>query len=79
MTGTVLGGQVKVGDNIEIPNLRVEKKVKSMQMFRKPVQSAHQGDRLGICVAQLDSSTIERGLACTPGTMKTCDTVLAAV
>jgi selenocysteine-specific elongation factor len=51
MTGTVLGGQVKVGDNIEIPNLRVEKKVKSMQMFRKPVQSAHQGDRLGICVA----------------------------
>lgn len=40
MTGTVLGGQVKVGDNIELPNLRVEKKVKSMQMFRKPVQIA---------------------------------------
>jgi selenocysteine-specific elongation factor len=37
MTGTVLSGQVKVGDSIELPNLKVEKKVKSMQMFRKPV------------------------------------------
>jgi selenocysteine-specific elongation factor len=56
MTGTVLGGQVKIGDNIELPNLRVEKKVKSMQMFRKPVQVAKQGDRVGICVSQLDAS-----------------------
>ena len=30
MTGTVLAGQVKVGDTIEIPNLKLEKKVKSM-------------------------------------------------
>jgi selenocysteine-specific elongation factor len=37
MTGTVLGGQVKVSDTIEIPILKQEKKVKSMQMFRKPV------------------------------------------
>ena len=40
MTGTVLGGQVKIGDSIELPLLQVEKKVKSMQMFRKPVQVA---------------------------------------
>lgn len=40
MTGTVLSGNVKVGDNIELPNLKVEKKVKSMQMFRKPVSHA---------------------------------------
>jgi len=30
MTGTVLGGQVKVGEILEIPMLKVEKKVKSM-------------------------------------------------
>ena len=59
--------------------LRVEKKIKSMQMFRKPVQIAQQGDRVGMCVAQLDASEIERGLACTPNSMKTCETVLAAV
>jgi selenocysteine-specific elongation factor len=40
MTGTVLSGMVKVGDTIELPNLKQEKKVKSMQMFRKPVTVA---------------------------------------
>ena len=48
-------------------------------MFRKPVQIARQGDRLGICVTQLDADSIERGLACSPSSMKSCDTVLAAV
>lgn len=64
MTGTVLGGQIKAGDTLELPNLRVEKKVKSMQMFRKPVQMARQGDRVGICVAGLDAASVERGIAC---------------
>ena len=40
MTGTVLSGVVNIADIIEIPNLKVEKKVKSMQMFRKPVKQA---------------------------------------
>jgi len=79
MTGTVLSGAVKVGDNIELPSLKVEKKVKSMQMFRKPVQVAKQGDRVGICVAQLDAKEIERDLACSPGSMTSCETVLAVV
>lgn len=39
MTGTVLSGMLKVGDTIELPLLKVERKVKSMQMFRKPVQA----------------------------------------
>lgn len=30
MTGTVLQGTVNIGDMIEIPNLKLEKKVKSM-------------------------------------------------
>ena len=38
-------------------------KVKSMQMFRKNVKSAKQGDRVGICVTNFDSSLIERGIA----------------
>ena len=35
---------------IEFPELRQTRKVKSMQMFRQPVQYASQGDRLGLCV-----------------------------
>jgi hypothetical protein len=34
-----------------------------MQMFRKPVKAARQGDRVGICVTNLDPTLIERGIA----------------
>lgn len=69
MTGTVLSGAVSVGDNIELPALKAVRKVKSMQMFRQPVQQASQGDRLGICVTQFDPKQLERGLACTPDSL----------
>lgn len=67
MTGTVLSGSCKVNDSIELAELRQERKIKSMQMFHKPVSSLIQGDRAGICVTGLDASLVERGLACTPG------------
>lgn len=38
MTGTVLAGAIKVNDMVEIPALKVERKVKSLQMFHKPAQ-----------------------------------------
>jgi hypothetical protein len=60
-------GGLRVGDTLELPELRLQKKVKSMQMFRRPVQACTRGDRLGICVTQLDAKLVERGLACTPG------------
>jgi selenocysteine-specific elongation factor len=69
MTGTVLRGSCKVGDEIELPELGIVKKVKSMQMFKKPVQICEKGDRLGICVTQLDPKLIERGMLAAPGTV----------
>uniref|UniRef100_A0A8C7E7Q9 Selenocysteine-specific elongation factor n=1 Tax=Naja naja TaxID=35670 RepID=A0A8C7E7Q9_NAJNA len=66
MTGTILSGSVNIGDNVEIPALKVTKKVKSMQMFHTPVTYAMQGDRVGICVTQFDPKLLERGLICTP-------------
>ena len=71
MTGTILNGGVSVNDTVEIPALKVSKKVKSMQMFRKPVNSATQGDRVGICVTQFDPHLLERGLICSPGALPT--------
>ena len=47
------------------------KKVKSIQMFRKPVQRIGQGDRAGVCVTQFDPKLLERGLVCTPSTLPT--------
>jgi selenocysteine-specific elongation factor len=68
LTGTVLSGACRVNDAIELPALRQSRKVKSMQMFKKPVQLVRQGDRAGICVTNLDATLIERGVAASPGT-----------
>ena len=57
-----------MNDVVEIVSLGVTKKVKSMQMFRKPVNIAYQGDRLGICIGSgLDAKSIERGIIASPG------------
>jgi len=71
MTGTMLSGTIAVNDTVEIPSMKVQKKVKSMQMFRKPIDKASQGDRLGVCVTQFDPKQLERGLICTPNTLPT--------
>ncbi|XP_077460021.1 selenocysteine-specific elongation factor isoform X2 [Stigmatopora argus] len=76
MTGTILQGSLSVNDTVEIPALKVTKKVKSIQMFRKPVSGAMQGDRVGVCVTQFDPKLLERGLVCTPASLRT---VFAAV
>lgn len=79
MTGTILKGKVEIGDNIEIASLKQTKKVKSMQMFKKPVDKAQKGDRVGICVAKLDPKELERGLICAPGKISHFNTALAKV
>uniref|UniRef100_A0A3Q3JTE6 Selenocysteine-specific elongation factor n=1 Tax=Monopterus albus TaxID=43700 RepID=A0A3Q3JTE6_MONAL len=71
MTGTVLQGSLAINDTVEIPALKVTKKIKSVQMFRKPVSGAMQGDRVGVCVTQFDPKLLERGLVCTPGSLHT--------
>jgi selenocysteine-specific elongation factor len=79
MTGTVLSGRVRVGDTIELPSLKEERKVRSMQMFKEPVDEAKQGDRVGICVQQLDPALIERGVANARGTVTLASALLARV
>ncbi|XP_068108832.1 selenocysteine-specific elongation factor [Hyperolius riggenbachi] len=79
MTGTILSGSVSLNDNVEIPALKVTKKVKSMQMFHCPVSNAMQGDRLGICVTQFDPKLLERGLVCTPESLHTIHAAVISV
>ncbi|XP_066992085.2 selenocysteine-specific elongation factor isoform X2 [Anabrus simplex] len=67
LTGTVLQGCISINDTIEIPALKLSKKVKSLQMFREPVSQAGPGDRIGVCVTQFDPKQVERGLLCAPG------------
>eukprot|EP01032_Pedospumella_encystans_P010759 gene10759-12549_t len=79
LTGTVLSGSVSTNSIIEIPHLQITRKVKSLQMFRKPVKGARQGDRVGICVTNLDASLIERSIACAPSTVPLLQSVLCLV
>lgn len=71
MTGTILSGSIAINDTVEIPSMKVTKKVKSMQMFKHPIEKATQGDRVGICVTQFDPKLLERGLVCSPSSVPT--------
>ncbi|KAG2492709.1 hypothetical protein HYH03_009122 [Edaphochlamys debaryana] len=79
LTGTVLQGTVSVNDVIELPALKITRPVKSMQVFKTPVPSASAGDRVGLCVTQLEAGLLERGLAAAPGSVPTFRGAVAAV
>jgi selenocysteine-specific elongation factor len=79
ITGTVLSGKTSINQEIEIPQLGVTKKIKSIQRFKQPVTSIEQGDRAAISVTNLDSSKLERGVACSPGTVPSSSIVLALI
>ena len=68
-----------MGDTIELPALKQQRKVKSMQVFRKPVNECKKGDRVGVCVTQLDAEAVERGVACHPGTVPTFQRAIVRV
>jgi selenocysteine-specific elongation factor len=65
LTGTVLAGLVAINDTVDFPSIKTERKVKSIQVFHKPVDRAVQGDRIGICVTQLPDAPT-RTLVCHP-------------
>ncbi|XP_048856282.1 selenocysteine-specific elongation factor [Brienomyrus brachyistius] len=79
MTGTVLQGALSLNDMVEIPALKVTRKVKSIQMFRRPVSRAIQGDRVGVCVTQFDPKLLERGLVSSPGSLHTLHAAIVSV
>ena len=79
LTGTVLSGSASINDTLALPMLGVERKVKSMQMFKVPAQRITQGDRAGVCVTNLDAASVERGILATPGTVPTLHAAIALV
>ncbi|EPY19445.1 selenocysteine-specific elongation factor [Strigomonas culicis] len=59
-----MSGVVRVGDTVLLPEQQVTKKVKGLQMFRRPVEQAHKGERVGLSVTQFDPALMERGTLC---------------
>jgi selenocysteine-specific elongation factor len=79
LTGTILRGSIQLNQIIDLPAIKQQKKVKSMQMFHTPVNLAVQGDRVGICVTQLDAKLLERGIAADPGSVYTLEAAIVSV
>lgn len=79
LTGTVLSGATSTNDVLEFPTLALERKVKSIQMFKRQVSTIRQGDRAGICVSNLDAKLLERGIAATPGAVQLWKSAIAVV
>ena len=71
MTGTCLSGSIGINEAIKISDTKLERKVKTIQVFRKSVENVQQGDRAGICVSQFDPKLMERGLVYTGDVVKT--------
>ncbi|KAG6583062.1 Selenocysteine-specific elongation factor [Phytophthora cinnamomi] len=66
LTGTVLSGALKRGDELELLPMGVRAKVKTLQVFKQDVDSCAQGDRVGVRVNGLDPTLVERALAVSP-------------
>lgn len=67
--GSAVGSRSKPRPTLASANLR---RIKSLQIFRRPVEEAHQGDRVGINLGSgLDTSDLERTLLATPGLVRT--------
>jgi selenocysteine-specific elongation factor len=61
ITGTILKGQVRLNQQLEIIPVNASGRVKSIQIFHHNVESAKAGDRVGLNVKNLDVKRIYRG------------------
>lgn len=77
--GTIIQGAVSVNSAIDIPCLKLQRKVKSIQIFRQSVSEAMQGDRVGVCVTHLDAKLFERGVVCSPGHLQPSYAIIASI
>jgi selenocysteine-specific elongation factor len=79
VTGTVISGNAKPGDEIELPEIGETKKIKSMQMFKKPINMVTQGDRCALLVPNLDHNKVERTIIIKPGSLKAANVLLGTI
>lgn len=65
ITGTIIKGQLKLNQNLDVLPVNTSGRVKSIQIFRQNVDTAKAGDRVGINIKGLDVKNIYRGCIAT--------------
>ena len=61
VTGTLLGGTLTVGDDIEIQPKARQGRIRGLQSYQQPVTLALPGSRVAVNISGIEKSTIQRG------------------
>jgi selenocysteine-specific elongation factor len=61
VTGTVVSGALSVGESIQILPSGIEAKVRTLQVYGRPVQKAVAGQRAAVNLQGIETSAVERG------------------
>uniref|UniRef100_A0A0N5CFD8 Tr-type G domain-containing protein n=1 Tax=Strongyloides papillosus TaxID=174720 RepID=A0A0N5CFD8_STREA len=64
ITGTIVSGTIKVGDEITIPEISESKKIKGIQSWKEPVKESSAGERAALLVSSLDTTSLSRFIVC---------------
>jgi selenocysteine-specific elongation factor len=61
VTGTLIGGSLRVGDEIELQPTGLRGRIRGLQSYHQPVEVAHPGSRVAVNVSGIDRQQIARG------------------
>jgi selenocysteine-specific elongation factor len=76
ITGTLISGRIKEGDELELLPLNVNVRVRGLQVHNKSVHEAHAGQRTAVNLAGSGTAQIERGMVLAPvGRLRPTQTV----
>jgi selenocysteine-specific translation elongation factor len=71
VTGTLISGRLGVGDTVEILPRRIESRIRGIQVYGRPVETARAGQRTAINLQGVEKSAVERGAVLShPGTLE---------
>ncbi len=62
VTGTLISGKITEGDELELLPVKVNVRVRGLQVHNKPVHEARAGQRTAVNLAGIDTAQIERGM-----------------
>jgi selenocysteine-specific elongation factor len=61
VTGTVVSGALSIGESVQILPSGVEAKVRTLQVYNRPVEKALAGQRAAVNLQAIETSAVERG------------------
>jgi selenocysteine-specific elongation factor len=71
VTGTVISGSLSLGETVEVLPPGLEGKVRSLQVYNRPVEKTVAGERAAVNLQGIEASAIERGdILISPNTLK---------